>query len=67
MVIRISPDRSHGFRDVVLAKAGADKTLFRFKKNGIFYSQDDAAESIFYIRKGEVKLNVTSEHGKEAV
>jgi CRP/FNR family transcriptional regulator, cyclic AMP receptor protein len=38
-----------------------------FKKNDIVYSQGDPAESVFYIEKGRVKLNVVSEHGKEAV
>jgi CRP/FNR family cyclic AMP-dependent transcriptional regulator len=31
------------------------------------YSQGEPAESIFYIQKGQVKLHVISEHGKEAV
>jgi CRP/FNR family cyclic AMP-dependent transcriptional regulator len=39
----------------------------RYKKNAIIYSQGDPSESIFYIQKGRVKLNVISEQGKEAV
>jgi len=49
------------------AKAGAGKTFFRLKKNDTVYLQGDPAESIFYIQKGGIKLNVTSEHGKDAV
>lgn len=36
------------------------------KKSNIFV-QGDAAETVFYIRKGRVKLTVTSEQGKAAV
>ena len=61
----VPPDPSHF--ESYFAKAGAGKTAARFKKNDIVYSQGDPAESIFYIQKGRVKLNVTSEHGKEAV
>lgn len=53
--------------EAYFAKAGAGKTIARFKKNEIIYSQGDPAETIFYIQKGRVKLNVTSDHGKEAV
>jgi CRP-like cAMP-binding protein len=53
--------------EAYFAKAGAGKAFFRFKKNDIVYLQGDPAESIFYIRKGGIKLNVTSEHGKDAV
>jgi len=49
------------------ATAGAGKTILNFIKNAVIYSQGDAAESVFYIQKGRVKLNVISEHGKEAV
>jgi CRP/FNR family cyclic AMP-dependent transcriptional regulator len=48
-------------------EAGEGKSVLKFKKNDIVFSQGDAADSIFYIQKGKVKLNVQSEHGKEAV
>ncbi len=48
-------------------QAGEGKSIMKFKKNDIVFSQGDAAESIYYIQKGKVKLNVQSEHGKEAV
>jgi CRP/FNR family transcriptional regulator, cyclic AMP receptor protein len=48
-------------------EAGEGKSVLEFKKNDIVFSQGDAADSIFYIQKGKVKLNVQSEHGKEAV
>jgi CRP-like cAMP-binding protein len=37
-----------------------------FKKQ-IIFSQGDAADSVFYIRKGKVKVTVVSKQGKEAV
>jgi CRP/FNR family cyclic AMP-dependent transcriptional regulator len=49
------------------ATAGAGKATLSFKKNDIIYSQGDPAQSIFYIRKGRVKLNVISDQGKKAV
>jgi CRP-like cAMP-binding protein len=33
----------------------------------VFFSQGDAAEAVFYIQKGKVKLTVVSQQGKEAV
>jgi CRP-like cAMP-binding protein len=41
--------------EAYFAKAGAGKTIARFKKNDIIYSQGDPAETIFYIQKGRVR------------
>ena len=38
-----------------------------YPKKGIIFVQGDPAEAVFYIRKGRVKLTVTSEQGKAAV
>jgi CRP-like cAMP-binding protein len=35
--------------------------------NGAILSQNDVADSVMYIRKGHVKLSVTSKTGREAV
>jgi len=53
--------------DTYFAKADVGRTVVRIKKNDVIYSQGDPAESIFYIKNGRIRLNVTSEHGKEAV
>jgi CRP/FNR family cyclic AMP-dependent transcriptional regulator len=53
--------------ETYFATAGAGKTILSFKKNAVIYSQGNAAESIFYIQKGRVKLHVVSDHGREAV
>ena len=53
--------------ELVLSKVGKGKTtLLTAKKHSIF-SQGDAAEAVFYIQTGKVKLTVVSQQGKEAV
>ena len=50
-----------------LSKVGDGKTIHKSAKDRIIYSQGDAADAVFYIREGQVKLTVVSHHGKEAV
>jgi len=50
-----------------LTNVGCGKTILKSQKNHIIYSQGDAADAVFYIRDGKVKLTVVSEQGKEAV
>ena len=50
-----------------LAKVGDGKTISEYRKDQIVFSQGDAADAVFYIQKGKIKLTVTSEQGKEAV
>jgi len=50
-----------------LAKAGNGRTLADHPKNHQVFLQGDAADSIFYIQSGKIKLTVVSKHGKEAV
>jgi CRP-like cAMP-binding protein len=50
-----------------LAKVGTGKTILKFEKNQHVFEQGDAADAVFYIQKGNVKLTVVSEQGKEAV
>ena len=50
-----------------LAKAGLGKTLLVLKKKQLLFSQGDAADSVFYVQDGKVKVTVVSEQGKEAV
>lgn len=50
-----------------LSKAGAGKTLGRYRKNQKIFDQGDVADAVFFIRSGKVKITVLSEHGKEAV
>jgi CRP/FNR family transcriptional regulator, cyclic AMP receptor protein len=50
-----------------LAKVGEGRTVLAFRKNDTVFSQGDAADKVFYIQKGRVKVAVLSEQGKEAV
>ena len=50
-----------------LAKVGEGKTVSTFHKNETVFEQGDAADTVFYIQKGRVKVVVLSEQGKEAV
>jgi CRP-like cAMP-binding protein len=50
-----------------LTKAGYGKTTLTSPKKQILFSQGDAADAVFYIQEGQVKLTVVSQLGKEAV
>ena len=50
-----------------LAKVGEGKTILEFRKDQIVFAQGDAADTVFYIQQGRVKVVVVSEQGKEAV
>jgi CRP-like cAMP-binding protein len=52
---------------VFLAKVGERTSIFDYEKDQIVFSQGDAADAVFYIQNGGVKLTVISEQGKEAV
>jgi CRP/FNR family transcriptional regulator, cyclic AMP receptor protein len=52
---------------IVFAKLDEEKPLIEFSDRQVIYSQGDAADSVFYIRNGAVKLAVVSPSGKEAV
>jgi len=50
-----------------LAKVGTGKTILKLEKNDVVFVQGDAADKVFYLQKGKVKLTVLSKHAKEAV
>jgi CRP/FNR family transcriptional regulator, cyclic AMP receptor protein len=43
------------------------KTIEKYQRHQNIFVQGDAADTVFYIQKGKVKVTVLSEHGKEAV
>jgi len=49
-----------------LAKTGLGRTILDLKKGQTIFSQGDAANAVFYIQKGKIKLTVISKRGKEA-
>jgi len=50
-----------------LATVDGGRTITNYGKNQTIFSQGDAADSVFYIREGKVKVTVRSDKGKEAV
>src|SRR4029434_8885261 len=51
----------------VIAKIGEGRTISKYRKDQIVFSQGDLADAVFYIQKGKVKVTVVSDQGKEAV
>ena len=49
-----------------LANAGAGRTIVDLKKGQRIFSQGDAANAVFYVQTGKIKLTVISKRGKEA-
>jgi CRP/FNR family transcriptional regulator, cyclic AMP receptor protein len=50
-----------------LAKVGEGRTISKYRKDQVVFSQGEAADAVFYIQKGKVKVTVVSDQGKEAV
>ena len=50
-----------------LTKVGSGKTILKPEKKQTIFSQGDAADAVFYVQNGKVKLTVVSQQGKEAV
>jgi CRP/FNR family transcriptional regulator, cyclic AMP receptor protein len=52
---------------VFLGKVGKGRTLAAYKKDQVVFSQGDAADSLYFVQKGKIKISVVSARGKEAV
>jgi CRP-like cAMP-binding protein len=50
-----------------LAKVGDGRSIGKYRKHEIVFSQGAPADAVFFIQKGKVKITVVSEQGKEAV
>jgi CRP/FNR family transcriptional regulator, cyclic AMP receptor protein len=50
-----------------LARVGDGRSIGKYHKGQIVFSQGDPGDAVFYIQKGKAKLTVVSEQGKEAV
>lgn len=53
--------------EALLAAIPGAQTLIEYGANRIIFRQGDPADSVFYLRRGKVKLAVTSQQGKEAI
>jgi CRP-like cAMP-binding protein len=49
-----------------LATVGAGKQVLSFAKRQTIFTQGDAADAVFYIQEGKIRLRVVSKSGKEA-
>jgi CRP/FNR family transcriptional regulator, cyclic AMP receptor protein len=50
-----------------LTTVGPGHTVSDLRKNAVVFRQSAAADAVFYIQKGKIKIVVASEEGKEAV
>ena len=50
-----------------LATVGPGHTVSDLRKDEVVFRQSAAADAVFYIQKGKIKIVVSSEQGKEAV
>jgi CRP/FNR family cyclic AMP-dependent transcriptional regulator len=50
-----------------LATVSHGRSVADHKKNSIVFLQSSAADAVFYIQKGKIKISVASKQGKEAV
>jgi CRP/FNR family transcriptional regulator, cyclic AMP receptor protein len=52
--------------EVLFKQIGAGRRQIQFRKKQVVFSQGDAADAIYFIQKGKVRLSIVSKHGKEA-
>src|SRR5205807_9482644 len=50
-----------------LAEADSGRTISKYRNDQTVFSQGEAADAVFYIQQGKIKITVVSEQGKEAV
>jgi CRP/FNR family cyclic AMP-dependent transcriptional regulator len=52
--------------EAFLARAGLGRKILSLGKNETAFAQGDAADAIFFVQKGQLRVTVTSANGKEA-
>jgi CRP/FNR family transcriptional regulator, cyclic AMP receptor protein len=65
--LKTPPSRGGFDPAVFLETAAKGRTIATYRKRQTIFSQGEAADAVFYIRKGKVKVTVLSKEGKEAV
>src|SRR4051812_36397276 len=53
--------------ELFLSVVGTGRTVSKYRKGQVIFAQGEAADSIYYLQRGRVKVVVLSEQGKEAV
>jgi CRP-like cAMP-binding protein len=46
-----------------LAKVGEGRSISKYRKDQVVFSQGDLADAVFYIQKGKVEVTVVSDQG----
>jgi CRP/FNR family transcriptional regulator, cyclic AMP receptor protein len=65
---KIKSSKKHNFNaQLYLASVGVARKVVEYQRSEKAYSQGDPATNVLYIQKGEIKLSVVNEVGKEAV
>ncbi|TMI88779.1 MAG: Crp/Fnr family transcriptional regulator [Bacillati bacterium ANGP1] len=49
------------------AQGGDGRSIVKFRKKQLIFSQGDPADTVFYLLEGKIRLTVVSKQGKEAV
>ncbi len=62
----VKPKRPFDIQEFLSAPDGG-RTIANYNERQVVFSQGEAADSIFYIQEGKVKVTVVSSQGKEAV
>ena len=52
--------------EAFLETSGIGRKTVELKAKQAFFSQGDAADSVYYLRKGRAKITIVSKEGKEA-
>ena len=52
---------------IFLATVNGGRTIVKYRRNQVVFAQGDAADAVFYIEEGRIKVTVVSDQGKEAV
>ena len=62
----LEPEKPAFDAEAFLASAGLGRRIVKLSEKQTFFSQGDAADSVFYLQSGRAKLTVVSRNGKEA-
>jgi CRP/FNR family cyclic AMP-dependent transcriptional regulator len=61
------PKKTRGFNPTTfLATMGDGRKILSVEKKQMIFAQGDAADAVFHVQKGKVRLTVVSKIGKEA-
>jgi CRP/FNR family cyclic AMP-dependent transcriptional regulator len=67
VVRKLVPDKKSFDPRAFLAHVGDGRSISKYSKGRVVFSQGEPADAVFYVQKGKVKVTVISEQGKEAV